>query len=121
MTINVTDVNEAPTFTEGDATTRSVAENTAAGTNIGTAVSATDPDGDTLTYSLSGTDAASFSIATSTGQIKTKAALDYESKTSYSVTVGVSDGSLSDTIAVTINVTDVNEPPAEAGRSNGGW
>ena len=104
-------MNEAPVFTEGATATRSVAENTAAGTNIGAAVTATDVDGDTLTYSLSGTDAASFDIDTSTGQIQTKAALDYESKTSYSVTVGVSDGSLSDTIAVTINVTDVNEPP----------
>ena len=111
VTINVTDVNEAPVFTEGTSATRSVAENMAANTNIGTAVTATDVDGDTLTYSLSGTDAASFDLDTSTGQIQTKAALDYESKNSYSVTVGVSDGSLSDTIAVTINVTDVNEPP----------
>ena len=62
-----------------------MAENTAANTNIGTAVSATDPDGDTLTYSLSGTDAASFDLDTSTGQIKTKVALDYEAKNSYSV------------------------------------
>ena len=42
------------------------------------AVAATDSDNDTLTYSLGGTDAASFSINTSTGQLQTKAALDYE-------------------------------------------
>ena len=33
VTINVTDANEAPTFTEGDSTTRSVAEHTDSGTN----------------------------------------------------------------------------------------
>ena len=80
-----------PTFTDGAPTTRSVAENTASGENIGTAVGATDGDSDTLTYTLSGTDMSSFSIEDSTGQIKTSAALDFETKTSYSVTVGVSD------------------------------
>ena len=72
--------------------TRSVAENTAAGAAIGDAVTATDTEDHTLTYSLTGTDAASFSIDSATGQLKTKAALDYEAKTSYSVVVGVSDG-----------------------------
>ena len=44
-------------------TTRSVAENTGMGQNIGTAVEATAANvGDTLTYSLSGTDSASFDI-----------------------------------------------------------
>ncbi len=120
VTINVTDVNETPAFDEGATTTRSVQENSAAGTNVGTAVSATDIDGDTLTYSLSGTDAASFDLDTSTGRIKTKAALDYEAKATYSVTVEVTDGetnsgqpdtSTDDTIAVTINITDADEPP----------
>ena len=118
VTINVTDVNEtpannAPVFGEGASATRSIAENTASGTNIGSAVSATDADSDTLTYSLSGTDASSFSIVSTSGQLRTSAALDYETKTSYSVTVSVSDGNGgSDSISVTINVTDVNETPA---------
>ena len=58
--IDVTDVDEnsAPSFAEGTSTTRTIAENTAANTNIGTAVSATDPDTeDVLTYTLGGTDA----------------------------------------------------------------
>ena len=120
VTIYVTDVNETPAFDEGATTTRSVAENSPAGTNVGTAVSATDIDGDTLTYSLSGTDAASFDLDTSTGRIKTKAALDYEAKATYSVNVEVTDSetdsgqldtSTDDTIAVTINIIDKNEPP----------
>ncbi len=118
VTINVTDVDEAgndpPTFTDGTSTTRSVAENTTSGSNIGTAVAATDSDGgDTLTYTLGGTDASSFSIVSTSGQLQTNAALDYETKTSYSVTVSVSDGNGgSDSITVTINVTDVNETAA---------
>ena len=45
-----------------------------------------------MTYSLTGTDAASFDIDSGTGQIKTKDALDREDKDSYSVKVSVSDG-----------------------------
>ena len=111
VTINVTDIDEAPVFTEGASTTRTVAENTAAGTNIGSAVSATDPDGDILTYTLSGTDAAAFSIDSTTGQLRTLAALDYETKSIYTVAITASDGSLTDTITVTINVTDIDEAP----------
>ncbi len=105
VAITVSDVNEAPEFTNGTNTTRSVAENTAANTNIGNAIAATDPDNDTLTYSLGGTNAAAFSINSTSGQLKTKAALDYETKTRYTVTVSVSDGNGgSDTITVKINV-----------------
>ena len=105
--------NRAPVFSGGASTTRTVAENTGAGVNIGSAVSATDADNDTLTYTLSGTDATSFDIVSTSGQLQTKATLDYETKTSYTVTVTVSDGSLADSLTVTINVTDlINEQPA---------
>ena len=113
VTISVTDANDAndaPVFTDGSSTTRSIAENTASGQNIGGAVSATDADGDTLTYSLAGTDASSFDIVSTSGQLQTKAALDYETKASYSVTISVSDGNNgSDSITVTISVTDAND------------
>ncbi|MCG9126968.1 cadherin domain-containing protein, partial [Candidatus Poribacteria bacterium] len=109
VTINVTDVNEAPVFSS-DSLTLSIAENTEPGVYIGSAVTATDDDGDTLSYSLSGTDAASFSILRTIGQIRTNASLDYETKNSYSVTVTATDGDdATDTIAVTINVTNVTE------------
>ena len=103
-------VNQAPSFSSSS-TTRTIEENTRAGQDIGIPVTATDTD--SLTYTLSGTDALSFSITSSTGQLKTKAALDYETKRSYSsVVVTARDpGGLTDTITVTINVTDdVNEP-----------
>ena len=110
-TINITDANEVPVFTEGNATTRSVAENLEVGVNIGTAIAATDPDGNTLTYTLGGPDAASFDVDSSTGQLKTKTTLDRESQSTYTVTITVSDSSITNIIVVTINVSNVNEVP----------
>ena len=110
-------VRADPTFGDGTMTSRTVPENSAAGTNVGSAVGATDTDtGDTLTYSLGGTDAASFGIVSTSGQLQTSAALNFEVKPSYAVTVGVRDttGSTDDaTIAVTITITNVNEKPSE--------
>ena len=89
----------------------SVAENTPRGTDIGTPVTATDADGDTVTYSLGGTDGAHFSIDDRRGQIRVRRALDYEDKDSYSVTVFASDDKGMAEAEVTINVTEVEEPP----------
>ena len=76
---------------------------------------ATDPDTEDqglLIYSLSGTDAASFDIERTSGQITAKVPLDYETKKSYRVTVKALDPSgASGTVTVTISVTDVDEPP----------
>ena len=117
VTITVTTAlpNSAPVFSEGTSATRSVAENTPAGQNVGIPVSATDPNtGDTLTYSLGGSDAASFDIVPDTGQLRTRAALDYETDFRYSVTVTVSDDQLTGSITVTINVTDMHPSCASA-------
>ena len=106
--------NNPPTFSSQTAT-RSVDENTAAGTDIGLPISATDANADdTLTYSLSGADAASFDIVPDTGQLRTKAALDYETKFRYSITVTASDGELTDNIRVTINIVDMHPSCASA-------
>ena len=100
--------NRNPAFS-GAARTFSVAENTAANTDIGTPVSATDRDGDPLRYSLEGPDAALFEIISTFdgGQIRTSAELNHEEKSSHSVTVRVTDGrGGSDALNVTIRVTD---------------
>ena len=99
--------NNPPVFSEGPSTTRSVREDAATGTNVGSPVTATDVDtGDTRTYALEGTDAASFSIVASSGQIRTLAALDASTKSTYSVTVRARDSrGGTDTIDVTITVT----------------
>ena len=109
--------NNAPVFSPTTAT-REVEENSAAGTNVGAVIpEATDSDsGDTLTYSMEGTDAASFAFDASTRQITTITGVTYNheaTKKSYSVTVKASDGTASATIAVTIDVTDVNEKSAK--------
>ena len=52
-------------------------------------MAAVDPESNRLTYSLTGTDADAFTIVASSGQLRTKDALDYETKSSYSVTVNV--------------------------------
>ena len=71
-------------------------------------VTATDPDGDRVTYSLVGGDTELFNIDSATGQLMTMAALDYETKDSYTVEVMADDGNGgTDTIEVTIMVTDV--------------
>ncbi len=123
VTINVTDLEETeantpPVFEDGTSITRSVAENTEADENIGTPITATDADENTLAYLLSGTDAAAFAIDSTTGQLKTSAALNHETKAAYTVNVVVSDGSDTDTISVTINVTDVNEAPVIAANTD---
>ena len=110
--------NTAPAFTNATAA-RSFTETvgdaavTAAG-NVGAVVTATDGDGDTLTYTLEGADAAKFGIVSGSGQIQTKAGEKYdrEAKASYSVTVKADDGNGgSDTIAVTITLANAVEIP----------
>ena len=106
-----TPANNAPMFA-AETDTREVAENTAAGTDIGAPVMATDADDDdTLMYTLGGTDAASFTIDPASGQLMTMAALDFEMMPSYTVEVTATDvAGASDTIEVTITVTNVDEP-----------
>ena len=108
-------VNQAPTFDEGDSAARGVVENASPGDPVGDPVEAGDGDGDLLIYSLSGADAASFAIDFLTGQITTRAALDHDTKATYTLTVEVSDSKdadgnteqprqTDDTIEVTVTV-----------------
>ena len=113
LSFNVTDVNEAPTITSTANT--SILENTT--TTIYNA-SATDPENDTLTYSLSGTDQDDFIIDPSSGTIAFAATPNYEAPTdadtnnAYQITLEVSDGNAnSASQALTISVTNVNEKP----------
>ena len=81
----------APTFDSANYD-REVAENTPAGQNVGTAVSATGGTG-ALTYTLTGAGAASFDIVATSGQIRTKTGVtyDHEATSSYTVTVTATD------------------------------
>ncbi len=106
--------NSAPTFLSSTAM-RSVAENSGGSTNVGAPVTATDIDNDQLTYTLEGIDVASFTIVSTSGQIRTRSGVtyDYETTPSYTVIVKADDNNGgTDTVTVTIDLTnDVNEPP----------
>lgn len=106
-------VNRAPVFAPAPQSTRSLPENAPAGRPVGDPVSATDPDGDTLTYSLWGIDAGHFTIDAVTGQIRTVdgAEYDYETRTRYSVVVRASDGRGGRVnVVIGIVIQDVEEP-----------
>ena len=72
VAIMVTDENEPPIFTSDAAV--SVAENQ----TVAYVAVAADADGDPLSYSLSGTDAARFTIDTTTGEVRFSEAPDFE-------------------------------------------
>ncbi|MYB17222.1 MAG: hypothetical protein F4X41_09390 [Chloroflexi bacterium] len=111
--------NQQPIFPATEDGARTVPENSSPGANIGDPVAADDPENDPLTYSLSGPDAASFSIVAGSGQLRVKEALDFESKSTYQVTVDVHDrkdglgnssAAIDDSIDVTVTVGNVEEP-----------
>ena len=77
---------------------------------MGAPVVATDADNDRLSYFLSGTDAAAFEIDASSGQLRTRAVLDYEVQQTYAVDVTATDPSGGfDEVSVTITVDNVQE------------
>ena len=104
LTITVTDVDESPVVTSS--LNLSASENQTA---IGT-IAARDAEGAAVTFSLSGDDAASFSISPA-GVLSFVAAPNYESQSAYNVTVTVSDGTNASSSDLTIAVTNVNEAP----------
>ena len=111
MAINDLD-ESAPTITSGDTAT-ALDENSGAGQIVYTAT-ATDTDdiSNGVTFSLSGADAGSFTIDSSTGEVTLTGDPDFETKPSYSFDVVATDAaSNSSTQAVTLAINDVNEFP----------
>ena len=84
----------APPQFPATSTTREVSENSGPGIDVGAPVTATDANSDPLTYTLGGSDAESFTIVSTTGQIRTKSGVtyDHETQSTYSVTVTADDG-----------------------------
>ena len=106
ITVTIKNINDnSPVFTSD--TIFSVDENQ---TTVGT-VTATDADGGGVTFYLSGTDSASFTLDKDTGDLEFKTAPDHEIKTSYSITVRADDGVRSTDQDITVFVTNVNETP----------
>ena len=122
-------VNSAPVFPSTETGQREVAEDETGGRSFGDPVTATDFNNDTLYYSLSGTDEATFEIGQNTGQLSlaSSVTLDFEGKRSYRFTVEVSDRAdpLDDPDMaidarqnVTVTVTNVNEAPVVSGEAS---
>ena len=101
-------VNHTPVITSG--MTALAAEDISGDAVIYTAT-ATDADGDAITYSLSDDANGLFEIDSSTGEVSLAAgqALDFETATFHQITVVASDGELTDSQTVTIDVTNVND------------
>jgi hypothetical protein len=122
FTINVNNV--APSQpTDSDAAANSVQEGAANGSTVGVTASSTDPNGGTLTYSLTDDASGRFTINSSTGVVTVAngAAIDYETAPghAYTITAKANDGTAdSSTQDFTINVTDVNDNPTLT--TNGG-
>ena len=116
FTISVTNVNEQPLI--GDQVF-SIAENSVNGTVVGT-VTASDPDGNSLTYSITdGNTSNAFSINPATGQLTVaiSTALDYEITSNFGLTIQAADDgtpALSKTATITVNLINVNEGPTVA-------
>ena len=106
------DTNDAPSITglSGDQVDENAADDTVVGT-----VAASDPDADSLTYSLTDDAGGRFAIDPASGQITVAngALLDYEDATQHNVTVKVTDpGGLSDTATFAIAVGDLDDTGA---------
>ena len=100
VTIAITNVNDvAPSFTS-DATFSAAENQTAIGT-----VTATDAEGDAVTFIISGDELA----ITSAGVLTFVSAPDYETKATYTATVTATDGVNISQQNVTVNVTNLND------------
>jgi hypothetical protein len=106
FTFTVVDVNEAVTLSTSLAAS-SFAENLSLGSTL-LSSSATDPENSDISYSLSGTGSDKFSVA-SDGTVTLSNSLNYESETSYDLTLTASDGTNSTSSSFTILVTNIDE------------
>ncbi len=111
LTIHLTDINDAPVITP---VSFSVAENSAAGTLVGT-VSASDADvGQSVTFSLASPLGGLFAIDPTTGRITVTGPLNHERQPNLTLVVRATDNATvprTTEAAVTVTVTDVNDAP----------
>ena len=119
ISVAVTNVDEAPSFASA---TQNLSLNENTSGSIYTA-QATDPEGATLTYSASGTDAGLFDLDSASGELTFKQSPNFEQPTDqdsnnvYNLDIAATDGANSASQAVTVTVADVNEAPAFASAS----
>ena len=113
VALTIDGVNDAPTFASATAE-RTVSESAAEGDDVGAPVTATDIDGDDLTYRLSGAGAFAFDIDED-GQITVGVGTTFDIATqdTYGVTVDANDGeggSASADVTITVTTGPVGPP-----------
>ena len=102
----------APSFGDGFRTMRPVPENAKAGDPVGEPVSATHPDDLEVTYSLSGEDAATFTVDEETGQLYLKEGVELTPGRTYNVNLTATDSAgFGAIIIVTIEVAEAEHHP----------
>ncbi|NWK55282.1 cadherin domain-containing protein [Verrucomicrobiaceae bacterium N1E253] len=107
VTVDVTDVNEAPVANDASG---SIAEDAGMGSAVVTVTSSDVDAGDSLVYAITAGNIGGAFAIDSSGNITTAGSLDYETLNQYVLTVTVTDiASLTDTASVAIDVTDVLE------------
>lgn len=113
LTVGGTVDNDAPTTPILTNATPNPLENVKVNTVVGT-LSATDPENRPLTYKITNDADKKFRLVTEGGETKLVigGALDFETKTTHSVTIKVSDGEKESTETFTINVADIDEAPS---------
>ena len=121
--LTLTDVNEAPTAVTLQNVVTTLPENTSTASAIKLAdIVVTDDALGTNALSLSGTDAAFFEIVGTALRLKAGTTLNFEAKSSYSVTVNVNDAAVGATPDLTRNftltITNVNEAPTAIALTN---
>ena len=125
--VTITDVNEDPTITTtigtawvyesaqvGDAVLNKVLAEAdpSLTSDPPISIAADDPEGATLTYSISGTSKVPFAVDSSTGALTVSAALDRETAASHTFTVKAADpAGNSDELEITVMVLNSNETP----------
>lgn len=111
VNVNMAAVNDAPVITQGASVTVNMSEDSSP-TAFSRTLNATDVEGSTITWSISSVASNGTATASGTGASK---AISYTPNANYNGTdsfvVQVSDGSLTDTITVNVNIAAQNDAP----------
>lgn len=119
FTVSVNDLPDSPVGPVTDidgASGGAVAEDASIGATVGITAEATDPDGDAVTYTLTGDAGGLFEIDETTGVVTVAGALDFETATSHDIIVTATSVGLTTSTSsemFTIEVTDVDDTSPE--------
>lgn len=109
LTVDVIDQNDSPSFSNTPFSA-AIDENIDIGTQVVLASALDEDENSTLTYALSGANSSDFVIS-NTGIISTAGEINFESCSSYSLTISVADGTTTVSTPLTVTVNDMNDPP----------